>query len=462
MSKSGVIIVKEYDFMKDLRIPREFEGEIKVFDALVNAEPKDIDNIVKLITIFFPEGALTKQVYFFILHAVQIRPRLAEVYAEIWKRVYQTTHCQINYQRYRNCRVGFFFLYLYQRNLIEKSSITGYFGDDYDSKKFLALHEYIPEINKEYYEDYIDKLPDLYRNKKQKLHKFFKEDVYPGSLMSAIKFDNLPEFKRLTKDKGPVEEIWIERYEFDISPWDLEGDMFNVISYSAYWGSINIFKYCIEKAEIIGNYVVEAAVAGGNPEIIELALQQPGLSLKTSLDYAIYYHRNEIIDRCLKEGYGDTSSLCLAARSMSIPMALYYLNKGVSPNVTWGNHKEFPLYLAAKTGHISMLRLLLQKGADPNQRLFDGRSVMHRCAKFGHLEMIDVLKKAGGDINAQTTRYKETPLHFAAEVKNEMTIGFLIKLGADWKITNSDGLTFYEILQEPECLPSQMVIVPAV
>ena len=109
-----------------------------------------------------------------------------------------------------------------------------------------------------------------------------------------------------------------------------------------------------------------------------------------------------------------------------------------------------------------MLRLLLKNGADPNQRLFDGRTTMHRCAKFGHLEMIDVLKQAGGDINAQTTRYQETPLHFAAEVKNEMTIGFLIKLGADWKITNSNGLTFYEILNEPECLPSQMVIVPAV
>lgn len=462
MSKNGVLIMKEYDFMKDLRLPREFEGEIKVFDALVNATQKDIDNIVKLIKIYFPEGALTKQVYFFILHVVQIRPRLSELYAEIWKRVYQATRCQINYQRYRNCRVGFFFLYLYQRNLIEKDSITGYFGNDIDSKKFLALHEFIPEINKEYYEDYVDRLPDLYKNKKQKLYKFIHDDVYPGSLMAAIKFDNLTEFKRLTKDKGPTDEIWIERYEFDIAPWDLEGDYFNVISYAAFWGSVNVFKYSLEKAESFGNYIVEAAVAGGNPEIIEIALQQANSSLSTSLDYAIFYHQDEIIDRCLKENYGETSNLCIAVRSMSIPMALYYLNKGQSPNMTIGHRKEFPLYLAAKNGHISMLRLLLQKGADPNQKLFDGRTAMHRCAQYGHLEMIDVLKQAGGDINAQTTRYKETPLHFAAEVKNEMTIGFLIKLGANWEITNSDGLTFYEILKEPECLPSQMVIVPAV
>ena len=50
--------------------------------------------------------------------------------------------------------------------------------------------------------------------------------------MASIKFDNLPEFKRLTKGKDPVDEIWIERYEFDISPFDLEEDMFNVISYA--------------------------------------------------------------------------------------------------------------------------------------------------------------------------------------------------------------------------------------
>lgn len=93
----------------------------------------------------------------------------------------------------------------------------------------------------------------------------------------------------------------------------------------------------------------------------KLALQQPGLSLKTSLNYAIFYHRYEIIDRCLKEGYGDTSSLCHAARSMSIPMALYYLGKGELPNLSWGKRAEFPLYMVAKNGHISMLRLLLQK-----------------------------------------------------------------------------------------------------
>lgn len=268
--------------------------------------------------------------------------------------------------------------------------------------------------------------------------------------MASIKFDNLPEFKRLTKGKDPVDEIWIERYEFDISPFDLEEDMFNVISYAAYWGSINVFKYCLEHLERPHNYIVEAAVAGGNPEIIELALSLPGVSLKTSLDYAIFYHRYDIIERCLKEGYGNTSNLCIACKSMSIPMALYYLKKGQSPMMTiFKNRSEFPLYTAAENGHISLLRLLLYYGADPNQRLFTGRTTLHRCAQYAHLEMIGILKEDGADMNAQTRRFKETPLHFAGKVKSEMTIGFLLKLGAKWDVKNYEGLTFYELMKEP-------------
>lgn len=52
--------------------------------------------------------------------------------------------------------------------------------------------------------------------------------------MAAIKFDNLFEFKQLTKGRKSVDKIWIERSEFDIAPWDREIDKFNVVSYAAY------------------------------------------------------------------------------------------------------------------------------------------------------------------------------------------------------------------------------------
>lgn len=62
--------------------------------------------------------------------------------------------------------------------------------------------------------------------------------------------------------------------------------------------------------------------------------------------------------------------------------------------------------------------------------------------------MIGILKEAGADMNAQTRRFKETPLHFAGKVKSEMTIGFLLKLGAKWYVKNYEGLTFYELMKE--------------
>ena len=72
---------------------------------------------------------------------------------------------------------------------------------------------------------------------------------------------------------------------------------------------------------------------------------------------------------------------------MSIPMALYYLKKGQSPMMTiFKNRSEFPLYTAAENGHISLLGLLFYYGADPNQRLFNGRTALHRCAQYAHLD----------------------------------------------------------------------------
>jgi len=48
-------------------------------------------------------------------------------------------------------------------------------------------------------------------------------------------------------------------------------------------------------------------------------------------------------------------------------------------------------------GHISLVGLLLQRGADPNHRSHDGKTAVRLSAIEGHREVVRALVKAGAD-----------------------------------------------------------------
>lgn len=56
--------------------------------------------------------------------------------------------------------------------------------------------------------------------------------------------------------------------------------------------------------------------------------------------------------------------------------------------------------------------MLLERGADPNQRDVIGNTALHLAACTNHTEMVTLLLKAGTDINAIDNSGR-TPLHLA-------------------------------------------------
>ena len=68
-----------------------------------------------------------------------------------------------------------------------------------------------------------------------------------------------------------------------------------------------------------------------------------------------------------------------------------------------------PLMLAAGNNHPNAVKLLLEKGANPNLKSKDGTTALHKASETGNLESVQALLKAGAD-PAAVDSHGRTPL----------------------------------------------------
>lgn len=121
--------------------------------------------------------------------------------------------------------------------------------------------------------------------------------------------------------------------------------------------------------------------------------------------------------------YGDASitPLFLAARRGASGVVSVLLKEGQANadarSFYEGSYGVSPLHVAAKEGHVDVIRLLVEAGADMNAIDEIGKTPLDYAVIRGHLGAIQMLVEAGADIQA-TDLYRQTPCAFANTLLN--------------------------------------------
>ncbi len=214
-----------------------------------------------------------------------------------------------------------------------------------------------------------------------------------------------------------------------------------------------------------GRSLLSEAVASGNTEALELLLRS-GASWKASkpdIDSPLHV--------ALRRGHSDIAKtffkLERANRKEWTPFMKEVFAKALRTSdmnmaaLLIAHHSEFPKLRGAKQSllayslvrnNIGWFRMLLDLGADPNERLVipaeqkfisavnddklafylrseEGTNILMLAAGLGRIEFVRALLEKGADRNARTAKYKMVPLSFAQQ--NNKTRVILLLLGKD-------------------------------
>jgi len=190
-------------------------------------------------------------------------------------------------------------------------------------------------------------------------------------------------------------------------------------------------------------FTAGAIMAEGDPsrQLMELDMAGPGayekvLQLVDSGANADYYAK------------GGDRPLFRAVKSGNIDVVKLLLEKGADPNVSFDDATGSPLDSAVLGGDPEMVRLLIAGGAKVNYKMRGAYTALHSACLAkespSSLEIVAVLLESGAEVNA-VTHIGLTPLMNAVEADNTSLVKLLLSRGADPSIKNFQGRTALDI-----------------
>jgi ankyrin repeat protein len=127
-----------------------------------------------------------------------------------------------------------------------------------------------------------------------------------------------------------------------------------------------------------------------------------------------------------------------AVRMRSLEMVRILLQRGANPNI-YPDDNMTALFQAAQNGDFEIIHLLLQHGADPNIHPYRGGTALCLAARDGNLEIIHLLLQHGADPNIHPYRGGTALCWAAARKKNLEIVNVLLQHGADPNFCPNSG-----------------------
>jgi ankyrin repeat protein len=106
--------------------------------------------------------------------------------------------------------------------------------------------------------------------------------------------------------------------------------------------------------------------------------------------------------------------------------------------------RDTPLTYAASYGHVEVVRLLLEGGANVDSADGYQRTALYLAASYGLLDVCRLLLEWGAKVN-HLNKWENTPLHTAAGEGHLSVVKLLVEWEADVSVRNVLGLTARDI-----------------
>jgi len=205
----------------------------------------------------------------------------------------------------------------------------------------------------------------------------------------TIKQGNLSEVQRLLS----LNPCLIHERENGLSP----------VIVASYHQESEVADFLTDKAG--GLTIFEAASRGKNSQIVRLLAHDPFL-----------------VNAYAEDGYQPLGLACFFGHYET---AEYLIKAGASINCSSRNAlNAAPIQSAASAGHVKIVMLLLNNGADPNVRNRDGCTPLHVAAQNGDMQMLRSLLFNGGDLTIRAKDGK-MPVDLAMEAGNADAVKLL-------------------------------------
>jgi ankyrin repeat protein len=222
-----------------------------------------------------------------------------------------------------------------------------------------------------------------------------------------------------------------------------------------------------------GSLPLHFAAQGGNLEMVKLLLPQTteGVNVEgdegsTPLFFAAESGKANVVEYLLNNGAdanipdaGKRVPLHVAAQAGDLESVKLLLPKTTDGINVKENYDYTPLFFAAESGKANVVEYLLNNGADANIPDAGKRVPLHVAAQTGDMESVKLLlPKTTGGINFKGND-NYTPLFFAAESSKANVVKYLLDNGADANIDCYGDLPLHVAVQAGD-LESAKLLLP--